>query len=334
MKQKYRVDKNNRLVIIRGAGILFADGRFVINKKNRLSYVVSETIAWRKKYDLPRKITFEGVWSLGQKHDLIFTLSENKEQFGSTELYLKSELLDAAANALIFSLGTKQKSGAYNIRLLSLRGRWQADKYNRLSFLVQTSGVEHDTLIITGAWQVNENNTLTYSYKKAYLKKKARIAKILTFKGFWQISEKGRIVYVLDVESNSCFSFKVSLETPSILAKRGEIRYRAGIGVKGRPLFRAQTVTLYGIWKLSRQLGLSFEMDYGQGRTKEIRFGAGLTIADKNEVELQLINSAGKDLGLSVTFSRSFLENKARWFLRLKKQGKDSRIEGGLSIPW
>ena len=65
-----------------------------------------------------------------------------------------------------------------------------------------------------------------------------------------------------------------------------------------------------------------------------MRFGLNLSLAKKNELSFQLRNSAGKDLGMSITFSRYFLNDKAAWFLRLTKDAKDSHIEGGLSLPW
>jgi hypothetical protein len=333
MKTKYRVDRNC-LILTTGKGEVNVDGKWLIDEKNKLVYVITEREAFRKKYSLPNRVSFEGKWSLDRNHDFIFTLNQTKKQAGGEEFYLKAELLDVKEDALIFSLASSEKSGVHKIRLLQLKGKWQADKYNRLQFFAQRAGTLYDTLTFGGTWDINQNNTLIYTYQKTYLKKKEKVQKTLTFKGYWQISSKNRISYILDLENNSHFSFKAHLETPTIVGKRGAISYRTGIGVKGESLFKAKVFTLYGLWKLERKLGLSFELDYGQGRVSQIRFGVSLAVAKKNEFIFQLKNARGKDLGISVAFSRSFLNNQAEWFVRLIKDSEDSRIEGGLTLPW
>jgi hypothetical protein len=333
MIPKYRIDSAGRLLIKQKAQKFTPKGKFVIDKRNRLSYLIEESLSWRKKYSLPEKITFYGRWSSKKGNTLIFTLSKTKQHNGLGTLYFKSQLVSAQANALIFSLESKEEAGSYRIYLLKLKGLWQADAYNRLCFLVQKGTSRYDNLTLGGSWQVNENNTLDFSYKTTSLKRKTKIERVITFNGFWQISENCRIVYILDAQNHSYFSFKAHLERPNIFAKKGEIRYRVGIGVKTQ-IFQMRTITLYGAWKLSRKLGISFEMDYGQGKVKEIFFTATWRFSEEENIEFHLKNTQGKNLGLAVIFSRSFLNKNARWFLRLAKQGRDSRIQGGITILW
>ncbi|MFH1046091.1 MAG: hypothetical protein V1727_03915 [Candidatus Omnitrophota bacterium] len=331
---KYRVDEKNSLVIERAEQELYPTGEFVIDKNNKLCYILEEPLAWRKKYRLPHKITFEGKWSINEEHDLLFTLNQARRQFGGAELYLKTELVGAEQDALVFSLGTTQESAVHQISLMQLKGRWQSDEYNRLQFLVQKSGSRYDVLTLQGSWDIDPNNTLVYTYRKTYLKRKGAQERTLALKGYWQISAKNRLGYILDLENDSLFSFKAHLETPSILGKRGAIQYRAGIGVKTRPPFTTRTFTLYGIWKLEKKLGLSFEMDYGDGQVAEMRFGAVVQILKHNEITFQLKNTQGQDLGMSVSFSRTVLQEKAEWFLRLMSDRAESRVEGGITILW
>jgi hypothetical protein len=333
MQTRYRIDENNRLSVKRGKEKLKPLGKFLIDGKNRLIYAISESRAWRRKHRLPPKIVFEGSWSLNKNHDLILALTETKEQFSGEELYLKSELLSAKSDALVFSLGAKEKTDTYSIRLLQLKGKWQVDRYNHLCFLAKKARSQYDRLTLSAGWEV-KNNTLTYVYQKTNFKRKKKTRHVITFSGFWQISEKDRIVYVLDTEGNSYFSFKVALQHPDVFAKKGEIKYRVGIGLRGGSLFKGYVFSLYGAWKLKKDLGLSFEIDYGGDRKKEIRFETSYRISEKNEIIFQLKNAAGGDLGISVVFTRTFLDNNAQWFLKLAKEAKDSRIEGGLNISF
>jgi hypothetical protein len=42
----------------------------------------------------------------------------------------------------------------------------------------------------------------------------------------------------------------------------------------------------------------------------------------------------GKDLGIRVEFLSTFLENRAKWFLRTLKDEGELRLECGVGIPW
>jgi len=329
----YYLDIDNRFVIKSGSKKLYPRGKFLIDKKNRLSYIIFEPISWRKKEAVARKITFEGTWSLDDNHTVIFTLHRTRRQPDGGQFYFTSELVDARSDALIFSLATKEQPRVSVVRLVQLQGRWQADQYNRLTFLVKKTGLQYDTLTFSAVWEVNNNNTLIYTYQKTYLKTKERIEKTLVFKGFWHINEKNRLCYVLDIRQNSYFSFRVSCETPSLLAKKGEIKYRLGLGVEGERLFRAKIIILYGVWKLNRNVGLSFEIDYGHA-VRGITFGVQLELMKSNQTTLALTSERGESLGLSITFNQSFLRDNEQWFVRLSKRGKESRVEGGVDITW
>ena len=265
-------------------------------------------------------------------HNLIFTLRKTQTQAGGERLLLKSEIIQAKTNSLVFSLGTQGKAGTHDLRLLQLKGKWQADKDNRLQFLVKKIKTS-DTLTFQGSWQV-KNNSLIYTYKKASPTTKTKRTHTLRFKGYWQINKPNRLTYIFDTKGDSSFVFKAYLETPSLIGKKGVIKYRVGIGFKGSRLFKTETITLYGVWKLHRKTGLSFDMDYGEGKVKVINFGAFVRINKYNKITFKLRSREGKDLGISVEFSRSFLKNSAEWFLRVLAENKHPRFEWGITIPW
>lgn len=320
MKPKYSFSKNNQLVIASGSEVLTAEGKFIIKENNQLVYQITEPADWRQKNKIPERIALKGKWSLNRNHGLIFSLRKTKNQ-NKGQLLLKTELVEPKAKALVFTL-ISQGQKTQSIRILQLKGKWQADKHNRLQFLVKRLKAS-DTLVFQGVWQV-KNNSLRYTYKKAAAKK----TQTLYFKGYWQIDKRNRLTYILDRGSE--FDFRVYLETPSLIASRGAIKYRVGIGIKSK----ASVISLYGVWKLHRKTGLSFILEYAGQRIKAIHFGAFLLIRERSKIAFSLKNRHRKPLGIQVTFSRSFLKDNAEWFLRLVQDGNVPRFERGLDLTW
>ena len=157
---------------------------------------------------------------------------------------------------------------------------------------------------------------------------------VLRFKGYWQINKPNRLTYILDTKGDSSFIFKAYLQTPNLIGKKGVIKYRIGIGLKGNKLFKTETITLYGVWKLHRKTGLSLDIDYGDGRIKVIRFGAFIRINKNNKITFKLKSKEGKNLGINVEFSHRFLKNSAEWFLKVLAEDEHPRLEWGVAIPW
>jgi len=333
MKPQYRVSKDNQLIVSRGQSRFEARGYFSIANGNELVYIVTEPAGWRRRYGVGRRIAFQGVWQMDSNHNLVFKLKKTNIQTGKERLVLKTQLRQAEKDALVFSLGTQGQKGTYAFRSLRLRGRWQADKYNRLQFLIKRLRGSADALTFSGSWQV-KHNTLIYTYKKISLKTKTKRIQVLRFQGYWEISRPSRLTYILDAKNNSAFDFRAYVETPNLIGKRGVIKYRVGIGIRGSALFETQTVSLYGVWKLHRKGGLSLVMDYAGGRVKEIRFSAFVRVKPGNKITLDLRNRAGNDLGVSLTLTQSFFKNEAEWFLRMTADKKHPRFEWGLAVPW
>ncbi len=333
MQEKYKLNNNCQLTISRGRQSLQPKGLLSLNNNNQLSYHITEPAQWRRKYSLAEQVNLEGKWSIGREHNLIFTLRKTERQAGGEKLTFQSELLEAKANALLFTLVGFGEAGTYTAHLLELKGKWQADKYNRLQFLVKRRNQRSEPLTFQGIWEV-KNNTLSYTYQRRSLKTKEKQIHSLRFDGYWQISRKNRLTYILDTQNNSAFDFRVYLETPNLIAKRGVIKYRVGIGLKGSEFFRTQIVSLYGVWKLQRKSGLSLAVDYAAARMSAINFGVFVQIKEKTKITLGLLNKQGEPLGLNLTFSRSFLKNNAEWFFRVAQEGERPRFDWAVTIPW
>jgi hypothetical protein len=213
------------------------------------------------------------------------------------------------------------------LRILKLKGTWRANDYNELCFDVTCRQGQPETYTFKGSWKLNNNQQIEYSCGEG--------PDILTFKGYWDISSAHRLVYIFEGSSTSRFEFKVQLESPILYPKKGELRYRLGIGIRqSRLTAPGQILILYGEWKFGRNLGLTFLMDYGQGKVRGIEFGAEVTFGH-NKVIFALNNEFGEPLGVALTMTHKFLESfDAEAFIKLKSLQKEQGIEVGITIPF
>lgn len=299
MKIKYKVNKNNHLTVITGK----------------------------------EKLTVEGEWQLDKDNNLDFIFRKTKTQSGGEKLFFRTKLIKAKADSLAFSLDTQEKRGSHQVQWLEFKGKWQADKYNRLQFLIKKKPTGSRPLTLQGSWKVKQN-TLVYTYKKSSPGTKTKQSHDLYFKGYWQINQKNRLSYILDAKKLSQFDFRAYLETPNLIGKRGRIKYRLGIGAKTSKFFKAQVVSIYGVWKFHRKGGLSLVVAYADSQVKAIDFGVFVRMNKKTKITLGLVNRKRKDIGISLTFNKSFLNSDAQWFLKMLVRENRPAFNWGVSLPW
>jgi len=225
------------------------------------------------------------------------------------------------------TIQTISKTRRQRLRVLTLKGTWRTNDYNELVFEAALRKGQPETYTFKGAWKINKNQQIEYSCGQG--------PDVLTFKGHWDISLANRLVYALEGSLTSRFEFKVQFESASLYAKKGEIRYRIGIGVRQSRLTRlGRLLILYGEWKFGRNLGLFFQMDYGKGRVKAIEFGAEVSFG-RNKVILALKNEFGDPVGITLTITHKFLKTiDTEAFIRLKSLQKEQSVEAGITIPF
>ncbi len=329
---RFATDKSNRLVIKRKNEDLTINGSFSVDSKNRLIYLVNEPAAWRRKYGITKKIIFEGTWRLDENHDLVMRVS-SPDHSCKDDLVLRGKIIAVSGNALVFGLESNRGQGRDSFGLLELKGIWQANQDNRIIFAVEKRFLP-DTLIFIAGWQVDKNQEIVYTYKKNDLKRKDKLENSFTFQGHWLIDSQNQLTYILSGSSESRFDFRAQLESPSIYAKDGQIRYRIGVGLSGQKR-RENIISLFGVWKFSRLLGLSFEMRYGQGRIESIEFGADADLSRNDKISFNLVNKTGKRLGINLIYTHKFIQdNNAQAFLRFKRLQKESGVDIGIRIPF
>lgn len=328
-KIKYAVDPHNRLIAVKSgteSGVAgfrhILDGRFKINKFNTLSYHLKHP----QSSPIPQQLTLSGRWSLDKKHNLVLTLDKKHNQIVKDRLTLKAQIINARADRLEFLVIAKNHKGRPHLYTLALSGCWQADKHNRLTFSVKRRKDLHEQLTLRGAWEVNQRNQIIYTYTKTSLKKSRKFTHTIAFKGYWQICELNRLIYVLNRQTGSGFDFKISLGKP---AKYG-LEYEIGIGA--RP--KRKRISLFGKWKVTRELGLTFEMPAENERIKRLILGARLKLKKNSYLEARLKNSFGEDLGISLKLSKSILKGTGETYLKALKRGEEISLVAGAGFRW
>jgi len=344
MKAKYSVDNDNRLVSTDNTEVLSIDGTFSVDEGNRLIYWLNEPQPWRVKYQFPEKLIFTGNWLLDSNCDLQLKLIQDKSDWQEDILTLKGEIISCESDKLVFELKSMDKNGSTQLRILKLAGTWAADELNQIYFSVSKKEESPDILTLQGAWRLNQNQQIIYTYQKVGLKTKDKILSTLTFSGFWQISSANQLTYILSTGTNAVNSerirridFKVQNETPNVYPTEGAIKYRIGVGLKGQSPSGTvpEIISLYGTWKINRKFGLSFEMGYAKGQIQSLDFSAEVNLNKNNEVVFNLKNDSREDLGISVVFTHRFLKLlNAKFFLRLKQVASESGIDAGIQIPF
>jgi hypothetical protein len=335
-KSKHSIDRNNNLSIEKNGWKLSPRGKFSAAKDNRLIYWLNEPAAWRRKYRLGKAFVFAGKWRLNANHDLELKLDKSELWQKNAVLVLKGDIVSPDKDKLTFQIKSKDSQGNSEFYFLKLGGRWQADKYNRINFVVKKSGEPADTLVLRGTWQVNRNQQIIYNYEKTNLKTKTKTTRSLTFSGYWQIKSTQRLTYIFLSDSRSQFDFRCQIESPNLYPAEGIIKYRLGGGLRKPRLSGApRLICLYGTWKFSRKFELYFRMDYGRGRVQKILFGTQIRINRKNDIVMSLQNLQNEALGIQVIFTHKFLKKfDAQAFLRMEARYKGVAVKAGVRIPF
>ena len=271
----------------------------------------------------------EGRWKLTPRHELQY-----RRAGGAEELVATGELVSAEPLGLTFRFEKESLQEDTRRREFQLKGRWQADPRNRLTFLVEREEGKANILTLEGGWEVGPGNEIQYRFERTEQKKGARSLHRIRFDGFWEVGEDRRLAYVLEAGSNSAFRFRGAFQTDSIRQKQGLLRYQIGLEAEGRGKGPLQTVTLFGKWKLSRDLSLEFEIPYSSGFRRAISFGATYTWNRRTSVSARLTTPGGGPLGVELSLHQEFLQGRGEAFVRLRRSLKETAAEAGARVRW
>jgi hypothetical protein len=326
-KLRYEFDPHNRLV----AGLCgmrrVLEGQFRIGPRNALTYDIKTPIPEGIK--APHQLKLKGEWSLDKDHRLRFVLDKWQRQTFGDQLTIQSEILDVKKNALLFAVTTRNQKGNSSIYALELSGAWQADSRNRLTFRVNKGGDNFNTLELSGAWQIDKSYQVIYRYAREDLVRKRKRVHTLAFKGCWEISDKARLSYIIDKNSDSVFNFKTSVG----IFKGNYVKYELGIGLSEKKQPVKRTITLFGSWKIKKGVGLVFEIEAGN-KIQAIVLGAQARLGEKNTVAFRLRNNLNKDIFGELELARDIFQGDGQVFLRLLEERGEMAIQAGAGWKW
>lgn len=340
-KVTYEIDPYNRLVINKSGKKSqlsrfrqVLDGRFKTDENNTVSYHIKAPMP--QGTELPYQVKLEGKWSLSDDHNLCLTLNKWGRETLGDKLTLQADIIDTSKNSIAFAVTTHTKENTESIYILQLKGAWQADKNNRLTFRAQKEQGSHDILTFKGAWEINKQHQIIYQYEKTQLIRKKKKIHTLTFQGYWDIKDKARVSYVLDQQSNSVFAFKTSLG----IFKDKYIKYEVGIGVSrtpqgtGKPEPIKRVLTLFGKWKIKKDIGLLFEVEYENKEIHAITFGAEAKLTAKDSISFELKNEQNKNISAQLQLSHKILNGDGLSFLRFLKSEDERAVTVGAGFRW
>ena len=272
-------------------------------------------------------VTLDGEWRLSRSHQLAFNVRQkvDRGQALPEHAFLKATVTGAGADSLNLAW-EGGRAGAVQLRRLQLSGRWQADASNRLNFLVERGGGAEDRLVFGGGWEVGPYHELQYRFRRPGA---GRPEQTLVFDGAWDIAGRNRLVYRVSGSSRSVFEFRASLQHPAVSARDQALVYQVGIGAGASRTKRR--VTLFGRWKLKRDLSVAFEIPYARGRVEAIRFEGEWAFGPRDQVRVALSGQSGRPLGIAVTFSRDVAPDR-QLFLQLRKQAEERSVIAGMTV--
>lgn len=251
----------------------------------------------------------KGRWRLTRDHEV-----EYRGLGPDEELTLRGPLVALEPGRLLFAATEKTSDQKTVTRIVKLDGEWSVDARNRIVFTVEKESGRSDELLFTSGWRLGDKLEIIYSYKQTELKTRRRLDRELVISGEWDLSEKQRLVFLVGGDDRSRLRFRGAFQTPSILAKAGEIRWQ--IGAEGRAGRQTKTLTFFGKWKVSRTFGLSFELETGEAKKRVLNFGGEWNVDSARSISVNLRSPKGERLGVEVIFSRSFFKD-GELFVRL-----------------
>lgn len=328
-KSKISITADNKLVLtdIYENEIKFISPGNLSSKGSQKTHI--ETTSGEKQL---RKLVLEGKWSLSEGHDLqLNILGANSPYFGKTIIF-RGNIEPPTGNKLGFRIRRSENISGLRATSIQLTGRWQADSNNRLSFRAAKSRGKYDILRIEGGWRVNKRNELLYRYSETALRTKTNKKITIIFKGHWDIN-KNRLIYRMDGYPGSFFNFHAGIRSRSLIASDGLIKFAVGIKYSEKKTYHTlkRIITLYGTWKFEKNFSIGFELKYPSKDRYKIVFNIKEILSKGGSLTVSTEGPGNK--GLKVTFQKTF-NNDAELFIGLSKIASEKRLTAGVRIKF
>ena len=333
-KVRYETDPFNRLVVKSGRPGLarhrrVLDGNFKIGPGNSLEYHANTPI--QDGASAPYRVKLDGRWSVTKDNRLRYVIEAGSKSRESCDITITGAILEAKGDSLVFAAGTRTGDGTRKTYILELSGNWHADESNRLAFSVRRERGQSDTIAFSGSWRTAGDNGLIYRYEGPGHGRHGRRLHTIAFRGRWSVAGPAFVSYSLEAGSNSSFEFRASLGSCGPDFARFELG--AGVARRLRPAMKA--LILYGNWRISRDSGLTFDIECADGRIYSMEFGAEARLATGDRITFKLKDPAlGKGLGAELTLSHEMLGGDGSAFILMLKSSGESAVLVGSAFRW
>ncbi len=324
------VDENNRLIITERSR-----ERTVEDEKILDSSLITETVKRKKNSSSElKRIVLDGTWQLTSSEDLILNLRGSDSRYFGKSIIFRGRITKLDANSISFRIRKSDTLSGLRTKSLQLNGVWQADEKNRLSFNVSKASGHYDTLTFQGKWDTGPNNYITYRVRETIQRTGRKKVHILALKGWWEIAGD-RLIYRFYKESPGEMVFTASLQSHSLRAKEGKIRYQVGVTIEDKRRLRTEAVfvTVFGRWRLNHDLSACFWVKFGRGKVESLQAELRKIIAEKNSIKFFVRDRKNRSTEFDITFSRDILPD-AKLFLSLSRFSRQNRIKGGVTIEF
>lgn len=324
----YTLDSDGRLVAARRGArqaglepVQTVAGSVTTDAQNRLAYDIEQPL----QAGTPSRVVFDGAWRLTPEHRLVF--AARRRGGAQPGAAVSATLTRAGARTLTAAIERRGQAPAE----LTLTGAWQVDAQNRLTFLVDRGG-RAERLTLRGAWRVGPDHELAYEYRHALEGRRGHSVRMLRFDGAWSLGRAGRLRYALEGSDDAALELRGSFEPGPVDAVDGRLAFRLGAAVSRTRSDQGRLV-LSGGWKIGRDRSVSFDIPAAGGRRGTLRFAASASGGSGQTFDVELAAPQGARLRIAVRFSRRLFRD-TRLFLQASRDGRESAVLGGVQLDF
>ena len=241
------------------------------------------------------------------------TVSQTVLETRLIKLAVKSPVIVAKDNELVFLHTEIKEGGQFSTETLHLEGVWFLGSQNQLGF--QTRYAEK-TLDFKGSWHIGKSNELIYTYQRAERLKGPVTFQSLTFRGSWKLSPADKLSFVVE-GSQKAFEFEGRIARITNRNGHAALYYALGASLKKSLTSEDQDfLILFGLWRPISEAELGIELKIAEGKPNLLVLRGSYRPSSQDEIEFRFSNKMDKkdstQAALSVTLSHEFFGNHGK----------------------
>ena len=196
-----------------------------------------------------------------------------------------------------------------------------------MRFDIQRKQSQKDELHFDLAWSLNREMEIVYQFDR--IKDKSQHHFLL--KGRWQLMSDRYLVYRLEGRLNYELRARAFLQTKQLRSKKGELRYRIGIGFYKKKR-KHEEISLIGTWRLSQSLSVDFILAHGHKNSYTFRVSSAHFTPHKISLALRLTKRQRLSLRLEV--DRFFFASSHAFIQWSQSLQKEAVLKTGVRVSF